>query len=310
LTRVFGALALDPGTGPEASLEKRKEVLDTLVGQSHILANALAEAVMGDDKTKVPRFLRARLLQQSAEFVSEQWKRHGAIDTKDMVQIAKAVFGAELNNINQEVVELFHDAEEYTPATTQELSQAKITVSATCASWHILRQVQQFDLRQFDPDLDTSGSPSVPFSWGKDAYAVARNLTKIALSIVKENALDLDDLDMATTWTQNSITRASMLVQAEYRMITERALRSSFKDAMLSEARMGQLSGMYDDMLIRVAKRARQGYITVERNAVDVMAATAFTSYLPKISQPDSTKTETQTQMRNTVRPFKFQAVR
>jgi len=238
----------------------------------------------GPNHPKVPLYLRAKLLQQSAEFVSRQWIRHGTINTEAMRQMARLAFRGEVRSINQDVVELFHTSEEYAPATTQQLSQARITSSVLRASWNLLEQVQWFDLRHYDPDLDMK-SPQVPFSWGRDAYTVAHDLTKIALSIAKENEIDIDDLDMATTWTQNSIARASMLVRAEYQMLTERSLRTSFKDNLLSEARMGQLNALYGDMLSRVGKRARQSYITIERNAVDAMSASSYTSYLPKYSK-------------------------
>jgi len=288
LTRVVCVLALDPGAGPEVPLETRTSILDTLVQASHQLADALTRAVVGKDAANIPIYLRAKLLQQSVEFICEQWQRDGNIDTASLLQMAHAVFNSEISGINQDVVDLFHLAEEYTPATTHELSQAKITESVTRASWHLYQQVQRIDLRQFDPDLsnaDTPGTleaPEIGFSWGRDAYMVARDLTKIALSIAKENAIDIDDLDMATTWTQNAIRRASMLVQAEYRMISERALRSSFSQPMLSEARIGRLYDLYDEMLARVHRRARQSYISVETNAVDAMSANAYTSYLPK----------------------------
>jgi len=285
LTRLFSALCLEPGAGPEVPLDTRKQILDILVRESHALAESVSMAVMGKDKpSKVPVYLRAKLLQQSSEFIANQWVHQGSINTEPLRQIASVAFAGNVNSINQEVVELFHISEEYTEATTQELSQARITSSVIRASWNLLQQVQKIDLRHYDPDIDMK-SPAAPFSWGKNAYDVAQDLTKIALSIAKENEIDIDDLDMATTWTQNAVARASMLVKAEYQMLTERALHSSFKDNMLSEARMGQLYTLYDDMLSRVKVRARQNYITVERNAVDAMSATAYTSYLPKRSE-------------------------
>src|SRR5690606_19857237 len=113
---------------------------------------------------------------------------------------------------------------------------------------------------EYDPNWDKSQDPE-PFTYGRSAHEVSLALTKIALSITHENQLDIDHLDLRTTWTQNSIERASTLVRAEYRMLTDRALRSCFKEELMSEAAIHSVNEMYDKILERSHERARNAFI-------------------------------------------------
>jgi len=229
------------------------------------------------------------LLQQSAEFISTQWLQRGRVDTDSLRQMADAAFSGQTSSLSQEVVDLFHLAESYTRATTQQVSQARLTVAAVRASWQMMQQVQRFDLRTYAVDIADSDLP-IPFSWERDPYEVAKDLTRIALSIAKTSEMDIDDLDAATSWMQNALNRAATLVKAEYRMLTHRALDSRFKEPLFSEVRMAQLHDLYPDVIDRIHSRARDSFMRIERDAVDMMSATAWKHYLPKTppAGPDS----------------------
>jgi len=283
LTKLFAALSLEPGSGKEVPAHIRTQVLDHLIRQSHQLAEDLCGFVM-QREGRVPVYLRAKLLQQAAEFLSDQWIKHGNLDSAQLKGMAEAAFGGNVPSLSQDVLDLFHQAGEFTPADTAEISQARITEAVVRASWVMLRQVQSFDLRDYDQDLPGDAGEA-PFSYGRDPYAVAKDLTRIALQITKENELHLNHLDLATNWTQNSIDRATTLVRTEYRMLTDRALRSSFKDQLYSEAAIHHVAGLYDQIISTISTRARNGFILVERNAIDAMAATAYVHYLPKNDQ-------------------------
>lgn len=281
LTKLFSALAAEPGSGPEIPAPIRTRVLDLLIKESHLLANDLCEIAAGEGGGKVPVYFRAKLLQQSAEFLSQQWAKTNTLDTSALKEMAAHALGGHSDSLTQEVVDLFHVAGEFTPATTKEISQSRITEAVIRASWALLRQVQEFDVRDYDSELPKDLGPQ-PFSYGRDPYAVAKDLTQIVLSITKENELHLDHLDLATNWKQNSIDRATMLVRTEYRLMTDRALRSSFKEDLYSEAAINKVNDLYDQILDRIGKRARDGFIIVERNALSAMSATSYVHYLPK----------------------------
>ena len=280
LTRLFSALAKEPGSGNEVPANIRSQILGNLIRESHVLANDLCISVMGKEG-KAPLYLRAKLLQQSAEFLSDQWIRKNAIDPESLKEMARRAFSGEVDGLNQEVVDLFHHAGEFTPATTEEISKSRITEAVIRASWSFLKQVQEFDLRNYDTELPADHG-HLPFSYGRDPYAVTKDLTVIALKITKENELHLDHLDLSTNWTQNSIDRATSIVRSEYQMMTDRALRSSFKDELFSEAAINHVNSLYDQIMERIASRARNGFIVVERNAIDAMSATSYVHYLPK----------------------------
>ncbi len=280
LTRLFAALTVEPGSGREVPAHIRTQVLDTLVRESHILADAICGIVMEEGR-KPPVYLRAKLLQQAAEFLSEQWIRHGRLDTENLLEMTKLAFHGHVDSLTQDVVDLFHKAGEYTPATDQDISDARITEAVVRANWSLLRQVNYFDLNEYDPN-PVKEEGDRPFSYGRDPHEVAKKLTTIALSITRENALDIDHMDLATTWAQNSIERATALVRSEYRMLTDRALRASFGDELLSEAAINNVNSMYDKIMSRIHERARNGFILVERNALDAMAANAYTHYVPR----------------------------
>jgi len=296
LTRLFAALAINPGSGPEIPAEKRADVLDALIAQSHHLAEKLSLEVMGEmwrsgpknTSSKIPVQLRAKLLQQAAEFVANEWIYRGTLDTATLEEVASFGFSGKVNSLTQDVADLFHAAETYTPATREEISQARITASSVRASWSLYRVVQKFDLRNYDAELAPTGGenqdfgPSSPFAWGRDVLVISRDLTKITLAIAKENQLAIDDLDMSTSWTQNAITRAAALVGGEYHRLTDSALRTTFSDPLYSEARLSKLTNSYEEALSRIHARARNNYLMIERNAVDAMSANAYTSYLSK----------------------------
>ena len=280
LMRLFAALSIEPGSGREVPAQIRTRILNELIGNVHLLTDKVCKIIVGE-KRNPPTYLRAKLIQQASEFVSEQWIRHGVIDTRDLEELTEKAFSGEVSNLNQDVVDLFHIAGEFTPANSEEISQARITESVVRATWSLYRQVTHFDLNDYDPNPDLEGGPQ-PFSYGRDPHEVTKDLIKITLGITRENALDIDHMDLATTWTQNSIDRACTLVRAEYRMLTDRVLRSSFKEELMSEAAIQAAVGMYDKILDRIQERARNGFIIVERNAVEAMSAHAYHHYLPK----------------------------
>lgn len=289
LMRLFAALAKEPGSGAEVPAHIRTQILNHLVRASHDLANDVAESIV-DGGRNVPVYLRAKLLQQAADFVSEQWQKTGMIDTGPLKEIAKRAFGGAAPYLNQDVADLFHLAGEYTKASTQEISQSRITEAAVRATWAALREVQGFDLSDYDSEREKE--EPAPFSYGRDPHSVAGALARIALEIAKENELVMDDLDISTTWTQNSIDRAITLVRAEYQFLTDRALRSAFKDDLFSEAALQGVNALYDQIMRTVQERARNGYILVERNAVNAMAATSYVHYLPKARPSVSSATQ------------------
>lgn len=280
LTRVYAALALEPGSGNEIPAHIRTQVLDTLIRESHILADKICKNIVSDGK-QVPTYLRAKLLQQAVEFISEQWADSGKIDTSILEELASKAFRGEVDAITQEVVDLFHVAGEYTPANDEEISRSRITESVIRATWGFLKQINHFDLRDYDPNVDKDSEPQ-PFKYGKEASAIALDLTNIALRITKENELVISNLDIRTTWTQNSIDRASSLVKVEYRMLTDRALRSCFKEDLFSEAAISHVNGLYGQIMEKIYSRARNGFILVEKSAIDAMSANSYTHYLPK----------------------------
>jgi hypothetical protein len=190
-------------------------------------------------------------------------------------------FSGSVDSLSQEIVDLFHLAGEYTPATSQEISKTRITESSVRASWLLLRCVNEFDLNTYDPDVSADSDPR-PFSYGRDPFSVASDLTKIALEMTRANRLDINNLDIATTWTQNSIDRACSMVRSEYTLITDRSLRSCFRDELFSEASLGRIDSLYPKILERINASARHAYILVEKNALDAMSATAYAHYLPK----------------------------
>ena len=280
LTRLFASLALEPGSGSEIPAHIRTQVLDTLIRESHILADSVCSSVMTNGKP-APTYLRAKLLQQAVEFVSDQWVEHGRIDTSALKELAQKAFSGGVDSITQEISDLFHAAGEFTPANDEEISQARITESTIRATWGFIRQINHFDLRDYDPEADKSG-PSQPFHYGKDQYQIASDLTRIALRITQENALAIENIDIRTTWTQNAIDRASSLVKAEYRLLTDRALRSCFRDDLFSEAAIHHVNGLYSNILEKVQNRAHNGFVLVEKSAIDAMSANAYRHYLPK----------------------------
>lgn len=293
LTRLFAALTLEPGSGNEVPAHIRTQVLSNLIKESHLLSDAICHSIMEKGRNP-PTYLRAKLLQQASEFLSEQWTRHGVIDTSGLKEIAHQAFTGNVDGLNQDVVDLFHHAGEYTPATDQELSQSRVTEAVVRASWSILRQVNHFDLSDYDLEIGNSEGLR-PFSYGRDPFQVAKDLCTVALKITKENEIEIDQLDLYTTWTQNSIDRSAALVRAEYRMHTDRALRSSFRENLMSEAAIHHVNDLYPQILDRIAKRARNGFIQVERNAIETMSATAYQHYLPK-RDSNSTVQATQTE--------------
>lgn len=289
LSKLMSALTIEPGSGKEVPLSIRTHILDTLIQNAHVIANQLAEHVAGPGEP-VPMYLRAKLLQQACEFLSDQWSEHGQIDADGLISIAEYAFRGRSETINQDIIDLFHEAGEYTPATTQQISDARITEAVIRSSWALLREVQSFDLNTYDPQART-GDAARPFSYGHDPIRVAKDLTGIVLRIVKENELDIPSIDINTNWKQNSLDRACTLVRAEYKTLTDRALRSSYADAPLEEASLNAVTHLYDNILERIGQRARNSFILIEKNAIDVMSANAFVHYLPRRNKEKTEKT-------------------
>lgn len=285
LTRLFAAMSVEPGSGKEVPASIRAKVLDDLIRSSHSLADDVSRIVVADDEREPPLYLRAKLLQQAAEFLSEQWVEQGRFNADALKALAETAFSGGVDSITQEVVDLFHTAGEYTPATSDEISQCRITEACVRATWGMLKQINDFDINDYDPTpgLDEDKRH---FSYGRDPHQVAGDLTRAALTIIKENKLDIDHRDLSTTWTQNSMERAAALVKAEYRLLTDRALRASFKDEMMSEAALNNVCGMYEKILERITERARNSFIQVERHAIDAMSALAYKHYLPRKETP------------------------
>lgn len=286
LAQLFAALATEPGSGSEVPAAVRGQVLDMLIRESHQLADSLCQAIVGQDG-KVPLYLRAKLLQLAAHTIADQWVASGEIDTRGLREVAKLAFGGQVASVDQDLVDIFHMAGDYKPASNQTLSDARITEAVVRAHWKCLQEVQSFDLRRYDEER-ASEPEFAPFSYGRDSHQVAHEITRLALAIVRENAISGVDLDLATTWTQNSLERAASLVRAEYRLLTDRALRSAFKDNLYSEAAIHHVCDLYPAILQRIETRARNGFILVERNAIDAMAASAFPHYLVKKPVPHS----------------------
>jgi len=287
LTRVFAALALEPGSGPEVDQSQKTETLQAIISAAHTTANSLCRLIVTDGRLSVPLHLRAKLLQSCTEYFTRQWAETGALDAQPLIDLAEQAFQAKVDGLTDEVAALFHEANEYQPASTEQINQARITDAALRASFRCLAVVTSFDLRHYDEaSADASGAPE-PFSYGQPPAMVVRDLTRIILDISRQSQLDIDDPDLSTMWTQNTIERAAMLVCAEYRMITDRALRASFNDNLLSQAALADVSNRYPTLMSHVAKRALEAYLTAERNAVDCMAASAYKHYLPKKAAPD-----------------------
>ena len=293
LTKLFSALAMEPGSGNEVPLAIREKVLSNLIKESHVLADKISLAATRPGE-RVSIYLRAKVLQQAAEFISDKWMKDGIVSTEKLYETARAAFSGKVEGLSQEVCDLFHQAGEYTPATDQEISQARITESVIRASWRLLSTIQSFDIADYDESLlqDKSGGLH-PYSYGREPSDVARDLTNIALSITKENRLDVNHLDLATTWEQNALDRATTLIAAEYRLHTDRALRSSFLNELVSEAALNSVAGLYDAFISRIHKRARNSFILIEKNALDVMSANAYKHYVPRVSKTAQQSTET-----------------
>src|SRR5690606_24311524 len=103
LTRLFAALSIEPGSGREVPAHIRSLVLDTLVRNAHELANSVATSVAGQGM-KVPKYLRAKLLQQAAEFLSDQWIKYGVSDIRDLTELAHRAFSGQVDAIDQQTV--------------------------------------------------------------------------------------------------------------------------------------------------------------------------------------------------------------
>lgn len=282
LTHLMAAIAAEPGSGAEIPVDVRSMVLNKLLEQSHSLADLLCQSIMTDGE-RAPDYLRARLLEESALYMATQWvKGHDIeVSAERIHDMATAAFGGEIEGLTQDIVDLFHLSGEYTPATKQEISQSKITATVVNQSWRMLEIVNSFCINDYDSDAHPNDERKL-FSFGQQPEQVARDLVHVALAIAKENELDVMDLDLATSWQQNSIYRACMLVGAEYKMIVDRTLRSAFKDDLHSEAQLGYANSLYEDVLDKIKSRARSSFILIEKNAIDAMSANAYIHYLPK----------------------------
>jgi len=298
LTRLFCALSVEPGSGQEVPKAVRAKILNDLIAQSHQLSDYLCTSVT-QGEIRAPTYLRAKLLTQAAHFLSEQWVKYGRTDITDLKLLADYAFGSQASNLSQEIVDLFAMSDTYTPATTQEIRQARVTESVVRESWDCLRTVQSIHMNQYDSSItEQSAFANQVFSYGRSPNKVSGDLLSIALAITQENRLDIEDSDISTNWIQNSIRRAAMLVRAEYQLLTDRALRSAFQEDLLSEAALGRINGLYDQILDKIQSRARAGFISVEKNAIQAMAATSYVHYLPKTgpaeNKPADVPTETQ----------------
>lgn len=294
LTRLLAAVSMEPGSGNEVPADIRRDTLNHLIEQSHLLADRLSKSVMQDDSTGAPDFLRAKLLQGAADFISDQWVRFGRVDTNNLAEAAEHVFSGQVPALSQDVVDLFDVSESFTPASSEDISTGRITESVIRETWAMVRQVESFDRSDYDPSFKEAVTPlsSQAFSYERDPIDVSGDLMKIALNIAIENKLAVSNLDLYTNYMQNSIRRASTLVRAEYKMLTDRVLRSSFNDDMYSEAAIGQANALYPRILEKIASRARNSYIRVERSALDAMSASRYKHFLPK-TENQSVKEET-----------------
>jgi len=284
LTKLFSALAVEPGSGNEVPVVIREKVLSRLIKESHCLADRLSR-VATPEGGQPSIYLRARMLQQAVEHISDQWVKMGELNSDHLYEVARAAFNGEVPGLNQEVVNLFQRAGEYTPADTEEISQARITEAVIRASWKLTEIVKRFDRADYDDSLaQDKGKGLHPFSYAREVPDVVRDLTHAVLAITKENKLQINALDIATTWTQNSIERAASLVGAEYKLVTDRSLRASFLNDLTSEAALGERCQQYEIIMQYIHRRARNNFIIIEKNALDVMSAKGYKRFLPKQS--------------------------
>lgn len=285
LNRIFAAMTLEPGSGKEADAKIRSELLNALVFNSVKLTENICDALMKDG-TEPPSYLRSILLDSCTQFIARQYLKDASqIEEKsdEMLTLAKAVFDYEIDAFDQKTMDSLDEAGTFTRANTVEVSQSRITETIVRQSWWLSKTVNSFNLNYYDPNAEKLDEVN-KFTYSKPSLEVVKDLTSIALGIAKENKIDIEQLDLYTSWVQNSINRAFELVEAEYKFITDRVLRATFRDGndLHTEVDLGLLGDKYDDILDKIKQRATASFKTVEANALEVMSINSFKHYLPK----------------------------
>ncbi|WP_454744116.1 hypothetical protein [Cupriavidus necator] len=275
LTQLAAAVSLDPGSGPEVPREVRVAALSKLVEGAHITADRLARTLVGPNRN-IPDYLRARLLQQACFYIHDQWSKTGKLDAEPLLALSEDIFSGFVPAIDQQVVDLFHHAADYRKVDEREVARSRLQVSATKAVWSLLDDVNTVRIVKWDPNAQ----PDAVFSFSRSPENVASDLLTGVLQIVNENKVEVADVDMATSWMQGAMGRASTLVGAEYRLLTGRVLDNAHRNELLSQQALASATGLYQALIEKATVRARNVFVKVETEAMQKLDVQLFKEFV------------------------------
>lgn len=286
LTSLFAGLAIQPGSGDEIPPEQRQAVIHNLIDSSHQLANRICLAVMGDNEESPPDFLRAMVLGEVTKFVGKQWSNHQKIDIDALAEPIEWSVKNQIPSMTQETLDLIDVGKTYNPASSEQVSQIRITNSIYSAQLKFLSDVELFYADDYDKSLSGRRPPSVePFTYGKSVAQVTTDLLQCVLRISNQNKMKSSSRDANTTYHQNSIARAQMLVSAQYRKITDAMLTVAFDNELESASAIEYANSLYDEAIEQIEKRAHSNFILIEKMALDVMGVENNPNYSQSSSE-------------------------
>lgn len=272
LTSLFAGLSIQPGSGKEIPSQQRQAVIHQLIDASHQLTNRICRAVMGESKEDSPDYLRAMVLTEAAKFISKQWEKNQRIDIEALAQPVEWAVRNQIPSFAQDTLDLIDIGTAFTPATSKEVSQMKITNSIYSAQLKFLDVVEQFHVDQYDKGVSSPRPPSVePFTYGRTTAEVTTDLLRCTLRIANENPVKSGVRDMDTMFYQNRISRAQVLVASQYRKITDAMLTVAFDNELESVSAVSYANSLYDEAIEQIEKRARENFTLIEKLALDVM---------------------------------------
>lgn len=283
LLNLVSAVAVVPGNSPRIPVEKRVEVLTSLIASSRDQAFALAQKANGGE---IPSDALVGKFMSSITYANgRHWSRTGETLPDEYTEIGLAVLDTNAEWVTDEILRFLSAGEAYQKIDTADLAKDALSVTAAKAGWLLYDAVKDAGFGSAN-----TSNYNERFSYNLPVATIVNELLGAATQIANEFATNFPDFDLKVRARKHGIERAAKLLASEYTGITREKLNEAEVDPLTRPAMTATLASSWPRVLAACHRRARTSYIEIENHAREWMSIAFLAT--PKQDTSKSTDSE------------------